>query len=177
MRRLLARLAAGAPVPVFAATGEGAREAVRALRLRPELHLVDTPRQANVLLVAGGIGPDLLPPLLRVHDQVLEPRRTVRWPLGAAPGPERDLLPAPVAADDLDDVVAHVLRANDEVLSGRGSDPPFFPDVDPAPWRGVGPYGQGGKGMSGGTPYGRPLAERQPSRDGLALDRISVRFG
>jgi hypothetical protein len=59
----------------------------------------------------------------------------------------------------------------------RASENALLPDVEPAPWRGVGPYGQGGKGMTGGTPYGRPLADRAPDRDGLALDQLPVRFG
>lgn len=31
--------------------------------------------------------------------------------------------------------------------------------------------------MTGGTPYGRPLAERAPDRDGLELDQLIVRVG
>jgi len=52
-----------------------------------------------------------------------------------------------------------------------------LPDEDPAPWRGVGPYGQGGGGMTGGTPYGRPMAELGPDRDGLQLDVLPLRVG
>ncbi len=57
------------------------------------------------------------------------------------------------------------------------SSPDALPDVDPAPWRGVGPYGQGGTGMTGGVPYGRPLAGRADDRDGLKLDQLLVRVG
>ena len=64
--------------------------------------------------------------------------------------------------------------------SGRrrlASSPDALPDLDPAPWRGVGPFGQGGTGMTGGVPYGRPLAGRADDRDGLKLDQLLVRVG
>ena len=54
----------------------------------------------------------------------------------------------------------------------------MLPDEEPALWRGVGPFGQGGEGMMGGVPYGRPMAMRGPDlRDGLELDRLPVRLG
>ncbi|WP_219942169.1 hypothetical protein [Iamia sp. SCSIO 61187] len=53
----------------------------------------------------------------------------------------------------------------------------MLPDEAPASWRGIGPYGQGGTGMTGGVPYGRPMAEVAPDRDGLRLDQLTVRIG
>lgn len=176
MRAALARLAASAPVPVFAVAGAGAREAVQDLRLSPELRLVESPRAANVLLVAGAIPQRLEEPLARVHDAMSHPRCTVRWPLGAAPSETATGIPRAVTVDD--DAVATLVRVHRELLAGRRrSDGAVLPDVDPAPWRGVGPHGQGGSGMTGGKPYGRPMAELGPDRDGLRLDVLPLRVG
>lgn len=65
----------------------------------------------------------------------------------------------------------------DVVTGARASEPPVQPDHPPAPWRGVGPHGQGGEGMMGGRPYGRPMAMRAEARDGLQLDRVPVWVG
>ncbi|HKP76146.1 MAG TPA: hypothetical protein VJT67_11430, partial [Longimicrobiaceae bacterium] len=80
LRALLAGLAAGAPVPVFVAAGTGAGTSPETLRLDPRLRLVDSPREAGVLLVVGGVERRLLRPLLRLHDQLPRPRCTVWWP-------------------------------------------------------------------------------------------------
>lgn len=176
MRDVLARMAAGAPVPVFPVTGAGARDAVQDLRLQPELSLLDSPRAADVLLVAGTIPEELWDPLARVHDAMSRPRCTMFWTLG-----DSQLRPPPVLPEALvvqDDVVGTIVTAHRELLTGkRPSDPPVLPDEDPALWRGVGPYKQGGSGMTGGTPYGRPMAELGPDRDGLQLDLLPLRVG
>ena len=172
----LLHLAAGAAVPVFAVAGAGAREAVQALRLREELRLVDTPRAASVLLVAGAIPDTLAEPLARVHDALPPPRCSVWWSLGEPSGSVAADLPDAVLVDD--DVVSTIVRTQHDLLAGRRrSDPPILPDMEPAPWRGVGPYGQGGTGMTGGTPYGRPMAELGPDRDGLRLDVVPLKVG
>lgn len=170
------RLAAGAPVPVFAVVGRGAREAVQDLSLRTEVRLTDSPRTADVLLLAGDLPPGLIPPATVAHDAMSHPRCTVWWPLDA----RRDMdlgWPSLVVAPDPDVVPLLVSVHRDLVLGRRPSDPPLLPNVDPAPWRGVGPYGQGGLGMTGGVPYGRPMAERADDRDGLSLDQLHVRIG
>ncbi len=175
MRDLLARLAVGAPVPVFPVAGGGTREALARLRLRPDVHLVDTPRHAIVLLVLGEFPPGEIAGLAAVHDMIPSPRVTVHW----TPGGPRDDVPRSMRVDGDDTaLVAALSRVAGEVLSGtRASEPPIRPDVDPVEWRGIGPYGHGGKGMTGGTPFGRPLAERAPDRDGLELDQLSVTVG
>ncbi len=84
----------------------------------------------------------------------------------------------PVHVDSRRDVADAVVELFHALLLGsRASSPPLLPDVDPTPWRGVGPYGQGGKGMTGGVPYGRPLAGLADDRDGLKLDRLELRLG
>lgn len=170
----LARLAAGAPVPVFAVAGAGAREAVQDLRLSPELRLVETPRAATVLLLAGAIPESLGEPLARVHDGMPRPRATVWWALGA------DAPPAgfPDAVSAGDDVVDWIVGVHRDLLDGRrSSEPALLPDVEPAIWMGIGPYGQGGSGMTGGTPYGRPMAQLASDRDGLRLDQLVLSVG
>lgn len=178
VRGALARLASGSPAPVFAAVGQGAREAVEELRLDARLHLVDSPRHASVLLLAGCFPGPLLRPALRVHDQMPRPRATVWWPAEAPAGRLRDAFPDAMVVGAEDDVAAALLRAHAALLRGeRASEPARQPDVPPHPWRGVGPHGQGGKGMTGGFPYGRPLAKRAPARDGLELDQVPLRIG
>ncbi len=174
LRGWLGRLAVGVEVPVFPVVGGGAREAIQDLRLRPELELVDSPRHAAVMLVVGAFPPGDVDGLAQVHDQLAPPRRTVRW--GGEPVAS---LPDAVVVDGGEDaVVAAITETFAELMSDpdRG-EPPILPDVDPVEWRGVGPYGQGGMGMTGGTPYGRPMAERGPARDGLELDRVPITIG
>ncbi len=177
LRQALAQLAAGAPVPVFAVAGAGARERVADLRLSREIELVDEPAAAQLLLI-GGLVPDVLSaPLAAVHDAMPGPRCTVFWPLGASTMPAL-MVPHAVRIPDSEDPVAIIVQAQRAVLTGiRASDPPLLPDVDPNPWRGIGPYGQGGSGMTGGTPYGRPMAELGPDRDGLRLDLLPLAIG
>jgi hypothetical protein len=174
----LRRLAAGAPVPVFPVAGLGGREVVQDLRLQRSLHVVDSPRQANVLLVAGTIPDALDEPLRRVHDNLSHPRCTVLAGPESSLRDSGELLPEAVAVAEGGDIVDTILSTHRELLSGRrASDRPLLPDVDPAPWRGEGPYGQGGSGMTGGTPYGRPMAGLADDRDGLRLDAVSLPVG
>lgn len=178
LRRVLVGLARGAPVPVFAVAGRGVGERVGRVALDPRVRLVDTPRAAGVLLVAGEPTRELLRPAVAVHDQMSHPRCTVWWPLGAPPPPRLTrLFPVAVVPPE-GDVVEEIVRVHGELLTrARESESAVQPDVDPAPWRGVGPYGQGGKGMTGGVPFGRPMAGRAPDRDGLELDQLEVRVG
>lgn len=155
----LARLAATAPAPVFAAIGPGLAPAVERLLARPGLRRAATPRDAALLLVAGAIPDRTAGALDRVHDQVPHPRRTVRW-------------------DGTGDIERALLDARADLLGGGESAPDRRPDAPPAPWRGKGDHGQGGEGMMGGTPYGRPMAMTGADiRDGLQLDRYTARVG
>jgi hypothetical protein len=116
----------------------------------------------------------MLRPLLVVHDQLPTPRATVWWPVGRGGEDLRAALPQVVVAPRATDLRTVFI----ELIRGvRPSDPPLLPDVDPAPWRGVGPYGQGGSGMTGGVPFGRPLPGRSPDPDGLELDQLPLHLG
>lgn len=195
LRRLAGRIAPDGPVPVFPAVGAGGRARAEELLLHPSLRPVPSARHATVLLVAGEFPPRAAEPLCRVHDQMPHPRATAAW--GAeGPGLE-DLLPGADGADgadevdemdevtplaeggDRDDPVSRLLATHRALMSGtRRSESHLLPDEPPNPWRGRGEHGQGGEGMMGGTPYGRPLANtRQDLRDGLALDRLELTAG
>ena len=177
LRGTVRRLAAGAPAQVFALAGTGASMPVQDLLLQPQLDLVDTPSAANVLLVAGAVPDRFETELARMHDALSSPRAALWWPLGsnAAPAvPTSDV----VAGTDPQRLVDAVVAAHRRLLMGNTpSASPVLRDEEPAPWRGVGPYGQGGTGMTGGVPYGRPMAEVAPDRDGLRLDTLTVRIG
>jgi hypothetical protein len=172
----LARLAAGAPVPVFPAVGASARDAVEDLSLNPGVELVDSPRHATVLLVAGAVPDALVPPLARVHDQMAHPRATLWWSDDAPPTRFAGLDPLTVRAAD--DPVPAARRLHGVLMTGeRPSENDLLPDEPPNAWEGVGSNSQGGEGMMGGTPYGRPMAMTADDRDGLALDPLSFPLG
>ncbi len=164
-----------APIPVFAAAGVGGWGPAQELRGAPELRLVTTPRHAAVLLVTGSVPDGHLVALRRVHDQVPHPRAVVAWRTAGA----ATRIPATVeVAGDGAAVVTAVQRAwtaLDADPSATAADQ--LPDVEPNEWRGVGPYGQGGEGMMGGTPYGRPMAMTGDDPDGLALDELHLTLG
>ncbi len=159
----LARLALRAPVPVFAAIGPGRQADVERLLARRGLRRALTPRDAAVLLLAGDLPPDAMEPLGRVHDQVPRPRRILRWTDRTETG------------DAVADRLATAWRG---LCGGEDGDDDLQPDAPSNAWRGVGPHGQGGTGMMGGTPYGRPMAMTGLDiRDGLQLDRYTARLG
>ena len=155
----LLRLARTAPAPVFAAAGPGCSAAVDRLMARPSLRRVETPRAAAILLVAGEIPDRAAEALDRIHDQLPHPRRTVHW-------------------DGMEEIEGPLLDAWREILDGGGTEPDRCLDTPPNEWQGKGDHGQGGEGMMGGTPYGRPMAMTGPDfRDGLQLDRYTARIG
>lgn len=179
VRATVARLGAAAPAPVFPVTGAGAREAVQDLSRDPRLHVVDSPRRANVLLLAGEVPPGLADAAAAAHDAMSHPRCSVAWNAGASTGPVAGPFVGVDVVEGIDDEAAAAVAARHrELLAGdRASEPALLLDADPAPWRGVGPYGQGGTGMTGGVPYGRPMAGRADDRDGLTLDQLPLRMG
>ena len=174
LKERLARFGARAPIPVFLVAGAAGSESLDRLRMDDRVAPVTTPRAAAVLVGAGAIPEVLVEMVLRLHDTLPHPR-TIAWlvtpeGVGAPDIPGLTLIGPPHA----DRIVA----LGQDLLSGRRpSDVALLPDQDPAPWRGVGPYGQGGSGMTGGVPYGRPMAGLAPDRDGLRLDRLPVTLG
>ena len=180
LRSALIALARDAPVPVFAIAGRGARASIQRLRLDDRLTLVDTPRHATVLLIVGLMPEALNDPARRVHDMLPHPRATVAWELGRGDDASANLFEHAVTISEgsATDAVDTVVAIGRELRAGaRPTESDVLPDIDPAPWRDVGPYGQGGKGMTGGVPYGRPMAGRAPDRDLLELDQLPLRIG
>ncbi len=175
---LIGRLASGADVPVYVVVGSGGRAPAAEVSVLPGVRLVDSPRSASILLVVGQLTRELIRPASTVHDQMASPRSTVWWP-GDSSGEVGDLGAVwpglvhgrPGDAEGLRRIFAEL------VTGARPSDPPLLADVDPAPWRGLGPYGQGGTGMTGGVPFGRPLPGRAPDPDGLELDQLPLHIG
>jgi hypothetical protein len=128
-----------------------------------------------VLVVAGAVPRAHLDALARVHDQVPAPRGVATMGLG---GDRAELGLGVVVALPADDPVPALRGLHTQLLAGRVADPALGPADHPVDWQGVGPHGQGGEGMMGGTPYGRmmPMPPTE-GRDGLALDRLSLRLG
>lgn len=175
--RALGGLAAGAPVPVFVARGLGAGAVDIRLRRAATIAAVDSPRGATVLVVAGRIADSMAAALDGVHDQLAHPRATVWWTGGGETQIAARWPDATIVGPD-GDLEAAVVAVHRDLLAGRrASEPPRLADVEPAEWRGVGPYGQGGSGMTGGVPYGRPMAGRGDDRDGLTLDVVAIGVG
>ena len=169
----LAKIAGLAEVPVFVAIGEGApSDTASSLCKNPALRSVETPRAAAILLVVGTIPDALLPQLHRLHDQLPHPRATVLWHSG-------NRLSEATTVGGREDIGASLKDTHKGLLAGSlATEPDILPDVPPNEWRGIGPHGQGGKGMMGGTPYGRPMAMTAADlRDGLELDAYTADFG
>ena len=167
--------AAAEPVPVFAIAGSGMRAAVQDLRLDPRIRIVDSPRAAAILLIAGSTAAHDVEAMAHIHDGLPHPRATVAWRAVEPFVRSRGEASVVVDGDDPAPALQAVLRAM--LMGDRPSEASILPDADAADWRGVGPYGQGGSGMTGGTPYGRPMAEIGPDRDGLRLDILPVTLG
>ncbi len=165
-------LAASAPPSVFAAIGEGGRAPVEDLFATGRIVTAKSPRHASILLVAGTIRQADAAALARLHDQLPHPRASILW--GDVPS---HALPEPVRAGEaIEDTITATHRAL--VRGERASAPDILADEPPAPWKGRGDHGQGGEGMMGGVPYGRPMAMTDDDvRDALALDAYRATFG
>jgi respiratory-subunit NADH dehydrogenase subunit len=174
LRSRFASLAASGEVPVFAVVGGGHRSPLNRLRIAEGIRVVATPRHGAVLLVAGALPEAARQSVSHVHDQMAGPRVTVGWG-----HPDPTVVPVQASSEgDVEDMAAVIRKTFHDAVTGVISpEPPLLPDIDPVEWRGVGPYGHGGAGMTGGTPFGRPLALRAADRDGLELDSLPIVIG
>lgn len=155
----LTALASRSPVPVYACIGPGMLALTERMLLSPNLQRVQSPRQAGALLVAGKIPEEHAQALDRVHDQLPHPRAVFEWDGSGDPAERLDAL--------WSDLLSHGKTSADRL-----------PDQPPNPWRGKGDHGQGGEGMMGGVPYGRPMPMTADDiRDGLALDAYTAKLG
>ena len=172
---LLQRLAAGRPAPVFVACGMTGAWVRDALALDPRIEVVSSPRHARMLLVAGGVPADQQEALRRLHAQLPRPAATL-W-FRSDPLIELDHAQR---IDQLDEIAPEAARLHRALIEGSApGEPELLPDQPPHPWQGKGTHGQGGEGMMGGMPYGRPMAMAmmEDLRDGLQLDSLSFTLG
>lgn len=171
---LLRSLASAAPPRVFPVTGRDRQRSVDNLFAGGLLHSALSIRHANLLLVAGEIRPADIPELQRLHDQMPHPRATVWWRSSRLGG-----MPEGVSVGDQEEPAEALQRLHADLMrEERESEADLLPDEPPNEWRGKGDHGQGGKGMMGGTPYGRPMAMTADDlRDGLSLDAYTACFG
>ncbi len=172
---ILSQFAADGVAPVFAVVGPGLRERVEDLQAVAAIELVASPRQASVLLVAGEMNEDDLLALQQIHDMLPQPRGTVWWSSQQSAPFIPDAWPVAGSADP----TAAILAMHRGLFKGGiVNSLPLLPDLPASDWRGIGPHRQGGKGMMGGKPYGRPMAMTADDiRDGLKLDETTVRLG
>ncbi|WP_145985262.1 hypothetical protein [Altererythrobacter sp. B11] len=147
---------------------------VARLSRQSSVRAVRSIRHAAILLVAGSLRESDTDALKRLHDQLPHPRTTLWW--GCKPF-DCATAPTSVAAHDNPAPILDALDRN--LLTGaRRSEEAWLADAPPNPWRGKGEHGQGGKGMMGGTPYGRKMAMIGADlRDGLELDSMTVTLG
>jgi hypothetical protein len=171
--RLLERIQSWAPVPVYPIVGNGGIAAVEELRLDAALIFVSNIRHASILLVCGEIRAADQPALRRLHDQMPHPRATFWW----RSAPLSDVVDPITEAGD--DPAGVLIRLDSLLRTGtRNSEADWLPDEPPNAWEDKGDHGQGGKGMMGGVPYGRPMAMTDDDlRDGLMLDAMTICIG
>lgn len=167
-------LAGAGPARVYAAIGANARQPVEDLALHSLLCFEQSVRHANLLLVAGEHREEDRLDLQRLHDQMPHPRATLWWMTEQGAGADGAIILGARA-----EAAALLAATGRQLLCGeRASEPDLLPNLPPAPWKGLGEYGQGGKGMMGGKPYGRPMAMTDDDhRDGLALDVYTASLG
>ena len=170
-----ARLAARAPVPVYCLENGGDRLS-RYLHLDPRLRLTRSPRHASILLVAGNVPEEMAIAAANVHDLLPLPRGVVLWNCTQSStlftGDGVHTAGGGLPTED-------IISLHRELIHGtKSSTPAIGPAENPVTWQGEGDHGQGGKGMMGGTPYGRPMAKTAADlRDGLKLGSTMVTIG
>lgn len=186
IRGALTRLATGAPVRVFTILGVDPPADPMLLHLHDGVIVLDSPRSATILLIAGSVPAALHDAVRHVHDEMTQPRTTVWWTSDTPSDPADENVyhgaqynaRYNVSSPDVGSLVDALKRVQNDLMSGvRQSETDELSGTSLFPWRGVGPYGHGGTGMTGGTPYGRPMAERAVDRDGLQLDQLPLRIG
>jgi hypothetical protein len=178
IRRARARLAADAPVRVFTILGADPPRDPELLRLQYDVIVLDSPRSATILLIVGSVPAALRDAVQHVHDEMAQPRTTVWWASDPDDPNAACRAPYKLSSPDMTLLVDTLKRAQHDLITGlRPSQTDELPGTSRAQWRGVGPYRQGGSGMTGGAPYGRPMAERAGDRDGLELDQLPLRIG
>ena len=122
------------------------------------------PHDTDLLVLAGEIPREWTDALRALFETVALPRAALWLPPPWPCAPPEGL---PLAGDS-----RRALRD-----PGAPGNRPLLEDRPPSPWRGRGDHGQGGEGMMGGKPYGRPLAMTGPDPDGLVLGAVPTSLG
>lgn len=171
--------AAGGPAAVYPVPGEGGLSRLEDLTLQDGIQRAHSPRHASILLVAGRVPSRAFRALERLHDQMPHPRASVCWDADPGPLKQAEVFASEADAPEHLDLRRQLLGLQSDLSHGRRpSAGALLPDEPPAPWRGQGDHGQGGEGMMGGKPYGRPMAMTGDDiRDGLSLDAYPVTIG
>jgi hypothetical protein len=159
----------------FAVLGDGGAEPWMGLLDSARVRPVRAPRDADLLVLAGEIPRDWGDGLRALFETLALPRLAL-WlpPPWSCPEPAGVPLGASLSSAgeaDWDAIRAFLVSPSNP--AGRA----LLPDRPPHPWRGRGDHGQGGEGMMGGTPYGRPMAMTMEDGDGLALDDVPTALG
>lgn len=171
---LLSGLAAKSSLPVFVVEGRDGHARSHRFFSQGNAHPTKSPRHAQALLVVGHVPENLHEAIARLHDQMPHPRISVWW---GTPMPSA-LASAAIEVSDEGSVPMPADLAARVFAADYVSEVDLQKDEPPAPWRGLGDYGQGGEGMMGGKPYGRPMAMTGDDiRDGLQLDQHTIRIG
>jgi len=159
----------------FPVVGLGGVEPWRELLLHRQLSLGRGPRDADLLVLSGEIPTDWGNTLRALFETMALPRLV----LYVAPGADTDPLPGlppGYTASSVEGIDWTLLW--ERLLDSQGpSARALLADQPPTPWRGRGDHGQGGEGMMGGTPYGRPMAMTMEDPDQLALDDVPTALG
>ncbi len=161
----------------FPVLGWGGRGLWADVLRRDCFETVLSPRNADVLVLCGEIPLCWSKLLVGVFETLALPR-TVLWL-----SPHRPCEPPPglpigrcCGQKGLDENDILALRAT--LLDGdSAANQAQLPDRPHIPWHGHGDHGQGGEGMMGGVPYGRPMAMTHDDPDGLALDDVPTLLG
>lgn len=136
----------------------------------------ETPRDADLLLLCGEIPASWRTEVETLFETMGLPR-AVLWLQPAAPAPTLNVLPLKLRLEEQAIGRFDSARFARSLLADRVARQALLPNEAPAPWQGVGPYGQGGEGMMGGKPYGRPMAMTADDPDQLMLDDVPTHLG
>ncbi|MEK8089136.1 hypothetical protein [Thermithiobacillus plumbiphilus] len=176
LRRGLQHFAFGHPT-AFPVLGWGGSALWHQLRAGDRIQAAPAPRNADLLVLAGEIPASWQANVIALFETLALPRLILwlqpPWPCTPISGLPVGVSVAPEAIMQIDwtELVEQLLAP------GNPANAPLLADEPPAPWRGIGPHGQGGKGMMGGVPYGRPMAMNADDPDGLMLDDVPTYLG
>jgi hypothetical protein len=171
------RLSAAARLRGFPLVGWGGEETWRHLRTNGRIEPTPAPHDADLLVCLGALPESWRSEVVKLYETLPLPRAAVHF--GDEGGGACEGLPGIVRATtaDLDDGLTWSRIAAARGDRTAANNRPLLEDRPPAPWRGIGPHGQGGEGMMGGKPYGRPMAMTAEDPDQLTLDDVPTALG